>query len=660
MPSILEILTKLASDLDEMEALEYADQVDDISAIMTGVDVSSGQHMPSGDTQWSLPSVGVNMSKDAMGLNDIPIGDAPYANRMGIPEDDMDKQFLGGEEEGVAMPPINDKYEMGLELDDHLDSLEAALFDMGLRKEAKEVYIIRTAITDEDPKIRELKNLARELNGYGVTDEMLQRILDGDLKLDRAIVESRVHASKYVDVQSALKRYVALAPEVAKLTGERKPDRREDPKIRELKNLARELNGYGVTDEMLQRILDGDLKLDLAIVESRVHASKYVDVQSALKRYVALAGERKPDRREELFNILVHQYHVPTDWLSNYDNATTHGVAPKSILGMWDIVKKRDDGLKDSKSEEFVKLMTEWYSRYGRGGSPLDEPSASGPRSGRPDTREPQAKSNGLIELQTRLNVNQDGFWGDITRAAWEAFIDDPAVPYLKSKDQELTTEDIQSMKGDWGTAGPQLGYDASYGGMVDFFDAVSPADANAPDQPAPAATGEAPPTNEPPDVPGDVAPVASDEIRTALLYLSQNKVPHQMEAAGLDPEKSLGGGYSKRRTNRYMRHLDKLMEGEGDAYTKVAEYLTENYSEELTKILAEAQEFHESEDNGQSTPWGDGHRYEHLISKVYELLQRAWGDLSGEAGKGGRDRRSERMQNRQENRGRRRLRNQK
>ncbi len=51
----------------------------------------------------------------------------------------MDTQLLGGEEEGVAMPPINDKYEMNLEMDDHLDSLEAFLFDNDLRKYAKTV-----------------------------------------------------------------------------------------------------------------------------------------------------------------------------------------------------------------------------------------------------------------------------------------------------------------------------------------------------------------------------------------------------------------------------------------------------------------------------------------------------------------------------------------
>ena len=101
MSRILEALAKLASDLDGIEAIEYADQVDNISSIMTGADVASGQHMPAGDSQWSLPSVGVNMSKDAMGLTDVPIGDAPYANREGIPEDDMDTQLFSGDEEGV-------------------------------------------------------------------------------------------------------------------------------------------------------------------------------------------------------------------------------------------------------------------------------------------------------------------------------------------------------------------------------------------------------------------------------------------------------------------------------------------------------------------------------------------------------------------------------
>jgi len=129
------------------------------------------------------------------------------------------------------------------------------------------------------------------------------------------------------------------------------------------------------------------------------------------------------------------------------------------------------------------------------------------------------------------------------------------------------------------------------------------------------------------------------------------------MEAAGKTPVTSLKGGASRRRTRRYLRHLDKLIEQEGSAYDKVATLLAEEYGDELAQELAKAKEFHQGQD--QAEAWDEEHEYGHLISKVYELLQRVWGDLNAEqeTGQGRRrDRRSERRQRRQENRGRRRL----
>lgn len=576
MSRILNILAKLASDLDELEAVEFADQVDDISAVMTGVDVASGQHMPAGDTQWSLPSVGVNMSKDAMGLNDIPIGDAPYANREGVPEDDIDTQFLGGDEEGVSMPTINDKYQMDLKMDDHLDSLEAFFFDQGLRKRAFSIHMLRRMAAEFDAGIEWWNFLV---------PYMVPMKLGGELR-NYTLLSIYEWASSNPEVQTELER---LYSEI-----------REDREI---------LTGLNLTDADLDAVRDGTKEIETLIVERRVHASNFRKAQIAGNRYKANIARVKqiasaaPDLR----------------------------------------TSEQDTGTPDTR-----------------------QPSASGPRTGRPDTPGPQrgsgqSGSSALAELQTRLNVTSDGIWGDITSGAWESFIDATALPFLRESGQEPTDTDISNMKTNWGAAAGQLGYAASYQGMVDFFDAVSSGEGEAPETPETPETPEAPEAPGEPEAP-ETAPVSEDEIKQILLGLAQNKVDHMMEAAGKDPEVSLGRGYSMRRTKRYIRHLDKLVEGDGDAYAKVAQLLAEEYGDELTQTLVDAEAYHKERteaDDQHAEPWDESHRQGHLVSKVYELLQRVWGDLNSEAGRGGRDRRSERRQKRQDNRGRRRLRNQ-
>lgn len=628
MSRILEILSKLASDLDELEALEYADQVDDISSIMTGTDVASGQHMPAGDTQWSLPSVGVNMSKDAMGLNDIPIGDAPYANREGIPEDDMDTQLLGGEEEGVAMPPINDKYEMNLEMDDHLDSLEAFLFDNDLRKYAKRVFELRSFAQDQR-----------------------QALVQAFTKLvDKVDTQQGVNDQAKDAFRSAMHSYIWKTND-------------DEGRIEEhIKRL------------MFTHIFTGDNEMSGRVYN--VHYSSIVrDVAQKAFAFGQMRGpsvDSGASRKEQLFHILVHRYHIPHAWLTDYTRYNQHGKAPNTIPEMWATVQNTPGNeIPDNHSARWGELMVEWYDNYAEGGKPPgqgrgsgddDRPSASGPRgeSGRPDPgTSGETVYAGLKPLQQAMGTPNppDGLWSSSSQP-WADFIDQKAVPYLDSKGANA---DADAMKTDWGSVADSLGQTADWDGMLNFYNTVMAAQPGDPQEPEPAQPGE---PQEPGDDEGDgqadQSPVTAsvNDVKRALLFLSQNKQDHEVEGAGKEAVKSLGGGYSMRRTNRYLRHLDKLIEGDGTPYDKVAQYLIENYSDEMNSTLAEAKAFHDEHEADQGE-WGEKHQFEHLISKVYELLQMVWGDLNAEEGTGQgrrRDRRSERRQRRQDQRGRRRL----
>jgi len=617
MSSIFEELSKLASDLDELGHIEIADQVDDISAITTEVDVASGQHMPAGDAQWTVPTVGADLSKGAMG---IPIGDAPYANRMGIPSDDMEKQFFSGEGP-VSLPPANDSDD-DEDMSESLAKLEKSLKLVGLASEAQKVRLLRVAqtqytnIVGTDP---DDYGQALETEGHWYTRK-------GEMTNERwfAII-------KELDIPLELDdkgQMEALYDEVA------------------LKKMATSITMK--FDHEYDRLFD-ELKV---IYESfKVTASQWA------------AKESWPDYIDEwsevnLFNPATFdkaEYESSIKAAAEADGKSGGGA--NSMAQMAEKIAKKTQDMNNTKAT--LPVMIEWLAgmynmasgEFTEGGEPTrrtqTQPVASGPRE---DTGE--SGSSGVRAVQEALGgIDVDGIWGDETQGAWNDFVDTEAAPYLTEQGSEV---DPEAIKTDWASVADSLDATADYQGMAAFVLAIRQG----------AEAGEAELDEVDTDLPGEEdveeeaveVELTEDDLRRILLQLSEEKIPHFAE--GEDPvgealkqEKALGGGIARRRVNRYIRHLAKTIEGEGSDLDKVARDLMSraDVADSIRNQLGSARSFHE--EKAPDVPYTAKHRTEHLQFIVYIILQREWGELSG-----GKGRRSERRERRERSRGRRRL----
>lgn len=92
-------------------------------------DVASGQHTPSSENHWGMLNdveedldEDLNLRKEALGLLDIPASTTggEVLDFAGIPEspglsqeqgEDEGTEFFGAHEEGMDLPPINNKYQ---------------------------------------------------------------------------------------------------------------------------------------------------------------------------------------------------------------------------------------------------------------------------------------------------------------------------------------------------------------------------------------------------------------------------------------------------------------------------------------------------------------------------------------------------------------------
>ena len=617
MSNLFEELSKLASELDELGHLEIADQVDDISAIMTDVDVASGQHVPAGDVQWSLPTVGAKLNKGAMGLNDIHIGDAPYEHT--VDEDDqVDTQLFSGDDPGFAMPPINRKYNEADDLGNQLEELEAGLRKFKLSKYANRVNKLKTKVALVGP-------VSVGLMGAGA--------IGGATALG----------------------YYAFAEE--------NPN---DPRVQQLKKYAREFKTLGITKEDLDRLVSRtDSPQSIVQEVPNIPEDKKSDITFKLGKYLQIAtrlseiqnANPDDDRKAQLLTRLVGYWGVRPEWLTSYTASSNNGQSPKNLQEIWNFVVETK-GHNISLFPRFMDLMDEWYRNYsGNGGIPVGvgsnlspdpgsdtEPRASGPvgRGSSAGSRR-QVLSDSVKALQTALGISPTGAWEPDTNPAWAKFVEDEAKPYLEANPIEGL--DPANLIADWRIPAPKLGLEPTVPGMTAFVNKVKAAGESTEE-----GVSETPETpTSPEEAAGEINPATADEVRKVLLMLQNAKVPHLAE----DPygvAQTLGGGTSRRRSRRYVRQLSKLYPEDGNDTSKVASHMVDKYQDSIQAELQKAKTMHE--EHPSAGAYTETERTAHLSAIVYTLLQREWGDMSG----AGKDRRSERRERREDARGRRRL----
>ena len=572
------LLAKLATELDENGYLDWADQIDDIENITTDVDVASGQHMPAGDAQWTHPTVCASLSKKSMGLMDVPIGDLDYANRQGIPDDDMDKQLFSGEEDGVSMPPINRKYHEVDDMEIPLKKLEEYFKSHGLYKQAKDISAIRIAnlggpITTGGTAGTVAGASAGTVGGLTIGTALgvlFPPLLPVSTVLGSVIgAFSGGIAGKYTgeEIQAKIKKYLDDRPpqkeELMRVTN----------RLREIRNTL--ITKYKLTEPEIESIIAGRVNVN------------------------SLISSKFPGKDEKELVALISEY-------------------DKLVKRFTQIIS---EGLKEETSSDSKGISEGEPVSTGR----IEESSPAKTRG-----------NNSVAKLQKLIGVTSDGIWGPETSEAWNKFINNNKDEILK----EFPEADLEATKNNWPAVAKFYKLTPDAIGILQFAQAIVNTSAE-----APAVTPEA-------VTPEETPAITSDEVLKALTMLSTSDEPHMSEGNG-KTVKSLDGVISNRRTNRYIRHLGKVADGDGNDIQNVANLMVSRYGDAMQAELQTAKKTHEATD---MPDYNAKHRADHLNYIVYKYLQRAWGALSKNPESSRRDERAARRERKQENRGQRRL----